>query len=56
VRQDTEGRVEVDLLNRKLRWMGFSPQLMVGYVKRDSNLELYRYDRVYSRIGMSTAY
>lgn len=56
VRKDNEGRVEVDLLNRKLRWLGFSPQLMVGYVKRDSNLELYRYDRIYSRIGMSTAY
>lgn len=55
-RKDTEGRVEVDLLNRKLRWLGFSPQLMVGYVKRDSNLELYRYDRVYSRIGLSTSY
>ena len=55
-RKDIEGRVELEILNRKIRWRGFSPQLMVGYVKRDSNLEIYRYDRIYSRIGLSTSF
>jgi hypothetical protein len=31
-RKDTEGRVELDVLNRKIRWWGFSPQRMFGYV------------------------
>ncbi|MBW6495016.1 MAG: DUF560 domain-containing protein [Burkholderiaceae bacterium] len=56
VRKDTEGRVELDVLNRKIRWWGFSPQLMFGYVKRQSNLEIYRYDRTYSRVGLSTSF
>jgi hypothetical protein len=55
-RKDTEGRVELDVLNRKIRWWGFSPQLMFGYVKRESNLEIYRYDRTYSRVGLSTSF
>lgn len=56
VRRDTEGRVEIDVLNRKLRWLGFSPQLLVGYVKRDSTLEINRYHRMYSRVGLSTSF
>lgn len=55
-RKDTEGRVELDVLNRIIRWWGFSPQLMFGYVKRESNLEIYRYDRTYSRVGLSTSF
>lgn len=56
VREDTEGRLELDALNRKLRWFGFSPQLLIGYVKRDSTLEINRYDRLYSRVGLSTSF
>jgi hypothetical protein len=56
VRKDTETRLEVDVLNRKLRWRGFSPQLLVGYVKQDSTLEINRYDRLYSRVGLSTTF
>jgi outer membrane protein len=55
-RKDTEGRIELDVLNRKVRWRGFSPQLMFGYVKRESNLEIYRYDRAYSRVGLSSSF
>jgi hypothetical protein len=55
-RRDAEGRMELEVLNRKLRWTGFSPQLLVGYVKRASNLDLYAYDRFYSRIGLSTSF
>lgn len=56
VREDTEGRVKLDALNRKPRWFGFSPQLLIGYVKRDSTLEINRYDRLYSRVGLSTSF
>lgn len=55
-RKDTEGRIVFDVLNRKIRWRGFSPQLMSGYVKRDSNLGIYRYDRAYSRVGLSSTF
>ena len=55
-RRDKEARFEVDLLNRKLKLWAFSPKLLIGYVKRDSNLELYSYDRVYVRAGLSTEF
>jgi tetratricopeptide (TPR) repeat protein len=52
-RHDNEGRVEFDVLNRKLKWWALSPRAIVGYVKRDSNLDLYRYNRIYARIGLT---
>lgn len=52
-RHDDEGRLEFDVLNRKLKWWALSPRAIVGYVKRDSNLDLYRYNRVYARIGLT---
>ena len=52
-RHDKEGRLEFDVLNRKLKWWTLSPRAIVGYVKRDSNLDLYRYSRVYGRIGLT---
>lgn len=52
-RRDTETRMEIDLLNRKLKWWSFTPRALAGYVERDSNLELYRYDRLYGRIGLT---
>lgn len=56
VRADTEGRVELSVANRKLRWYGFSPLLTVGYVQRDSTLEINSYDRLYSRVGFTTLF
>jgi tetratricopeptide (TPR) repeat protein len=56
VRKDTEGRVELIVANRKLRWAGFSPLLTVGYVERDSTLEINRYDRLYGRVGLTTVF
>ena len=55
-RRDKEARFEVDVLNRKLKLWAFSPKLLMGYVKRDSNLTLYSYDRVYVRAGLSTEF
>lgn len=55
-RHDKEGRVEIDLLNRKLKLWAFSPKLLMGYVKRSSNLDLYSYDRAYLRVGLSTEF
>lgn len=52
-RHDNEGRLEFDVLNRKLKWWTLSPRAIVGYVKRDSNLDLYHYNRVYARIGLT---
>jgi tetratricopeptide (TPR) repeat protein len=52
-RHDNEGRLEIDLLNRTLKWWTLSPRAIVGYVKRDSNLDLYRYNRVYGRLGLT---
>lgn len=52
-RRDDEGRLEVDVLNRKIKWWTLSPRAIVGYVKRESNLDLYRYNRAYARIGLT---
>lgn len=52
-REDRELRLEFDVLNRKLKWWSFSPRLMVGYARRDSNLPLYDYKRAYVRIGLT---
>jgi len=56
VRKDTEGRAEVSVTNRKLRWNGFTPIVTMGYVERDSTLEINRYDRLYGRVGVTTLF
>jgi outer membrane protein len=56
VRKDTEGRVELILGNRKLRWYGVSPLVTVGYVQRNSTLEINSYDRLYGRVGLTTLF
>ena len=55
-RRDKEVRVEVDVLNRKLKFWSFSHKLLMGIVKRESNLDLYSYDRVYVRAGLNTEF
>lgn len=56
VRKDTEGRVELSATNRKLRWNGFTPLATVGYVQRDSTLEINSYNRLYGRVGLTTLF
>ena len=55
-RHDKEGRIELDLLNRKIKLWAFSPRLLVGYVKRSSSIDIYTYNRTYVRIGLSTEF
>ncbi|WP_151705217.1 surface lipoprotein assembly modifier [Nitrincola alkalilacustris] len=55
-RRDVEGRLELDLLNRRIDWQGFSPQMLFGYTRRESNLTLYSYDRFYARIGLTSEF
>ena len=56
VRKDTEGRAELSVANRKLRWYGFTPLATVGYVQRDSTLEINSYNRLYGRVGLTTLF
>lgn len=55
-RIEREIRVEADLLNRKIRIWRFSPNLLVGYIDRSSNLDFYTWERNYIRMGMSTEF
>ena len=55
-RHDKEGRIELDVLNRKIKLWAYSPRLLLGYVKRSSSIDLYTYDRTYVRIGLSTEF
>lgn len=54
VRHDKEARVEFDLQNRKLQLWSFYPKILIGYVDRSSNLDLFNYKRVYAHIDFST--
>lgn len=56
VRYDKEARIEIDLLNRKLQLWALSPKVLVGYVDRNSTLDLHNYKRLYARIGFSTEF
>ena len=53
LRRDTERGVEFDVINRRWSWQGFTPQLVYGVKRHDSNLELYSFDRRYVRLGVS---
>jgi outer membrane protein len=55
-RHDDEAKVEFKLLNRKLQLWSFSPELLVGYVDRSSNIDFYSYKRQYAHIGFSTEF
>lgn len=56
IRRDTEGRIELILGNRKLRWHGVSPLMTIGYIQRESTLEINSYNRLYGRIGLTTLF
>lgn len=52
-RDDQEWRVELALTNRLLTFKGFAPRLIVGAAARDSDIDLYTYDRQYVRLGFT---
>ncbi len=53
VRADRESRVEATLTSRRLIFRGFLPTLTLGYVERDSNIELYAFNRTFVRLGIT---
>ncbi len=55
-RHDGEAKVEFKLLNRRLQLWSFSPELLVGYVDRSSNIDFYSYKRKYAHIGFTTEF
>ena len=52
-RNDDEWRVELTLANRLLTFKGFAPRLTLGAAERDSDIDLYAYDRRYVRVGFT---
>ena len=55
-RKDKEGRLELSIGNRKLIWRDMTPLLTVGYVQRDSTLDVNTYNRFYARVGITTLF
>jgi outer membrane protein len=56
VRADRENLGEFGIMNRYLSYKRFSPRLTVGYADRQSNIDLYSYDRTYIRVGLATEF
>ena len=52
VRKDRENTAEFAIMNRYLSYKRFSPRLTLGYADRQSDIELFSYDRAYARIGV----
>ncbi len=52
-RDDQEWRAELTLAHRLLTFKGFAPRLTLGAAERDSNIDLYAYDRRYVRVGFT---
>ena len=52
-RSDTEWRAELMLTNRKLMFRNAAPTITLGYVDRNSNIELYAFQRGYVRLGIT---
>ena len=53
VREDRSLRAQASLLNRRWSLFGFTPQLSYIYSRRNSNLDLYDYDRHQFEIGVT---
>ncbi|HZP88478.1 MAG TPA: surface lipoprotein assembly modifier [Burkholderiales bacterium] len=56
VRSDHEWRSEISIGNRLLAYRGFIPRLILGIVDHRSNINLYAFDRVYVRAGVTKEY
>ncbi len=53
VRHDTEQKLELDLISRKLNLHGFYPHLTVGVIRHPSDIAFYEFSRRYLRVGVS---
>jgi len=56
VRTDRENLAEFAIMNRYLSYKRLSPRLTLGYADRQSNIDLYSYDRAYARVGVVTEF
>ena len=52
-RRDHETRLEIDVLNRRLRIWKLTPRLHLGVVDHRSSIDFYAYRRGYLRVGMT---
>ena len=52
-RRDREARLEIDVLNRRLRIWKLTPRLHLGVVDHRSSIDFYAYRRGYFRLGMT---
>jgi outer membrane protein len=52
VRTGRENIAEFGIMTRYLSYQRFSPRLTLGYADRQSNIELFSYDRAYARVGV----
>ena len=52
-RRDHETRLEIDVLNRRLRIWKLTPRLHLGVVDHRSSNDFYAYRRGYFRVGMT---
>ena len=51
-RRDVEKKAQLDVANRRIRFWRLTPRLQLGHVDRDSNLDLYAFERTYVRLGL----
>ncbi len=51
-RSDFDKRYEIEVLNRKYRILNFTPQIKIGGLTRETNIEFYEYSRSYIQIGI----
>ncbi len=52
-RRDMRYTARATLGNRKLAWMGFSPEISVAYTRNDSSIRYFEMDRVRVRFGFA---
>jgi len=52
-RREREIRVEMDVLNRRIRFWRLTPRLIVGYADRSANLDFFTWHRAFVQMGMT---
>lgn len=53
---DTEKRAELTVRNRRIQMLDFTPQLHLGHVKNNSNIEFYSWDQNYFKDSFSNEF
>ncbi|HEY7900932.1 MAG TPA: surface lipoprotein assembly modifier [Caulobacteraceae bacterium] len=55
-RLDNQVSVQITLLDRRIDWNGFTPEIVYTYIHNDSTLPLYRFHRNLGQIGITRAF